>query len=41
MPTAKASSRKIVVSVPPVGKKRVKNIYWDITTEELVFDIED
>lgn len=29
------------VSKPPPGKKRIKNIYWDPLTNEMVFDIED
>jgi hypothetical protein len=30
-----------IVSNPPVGKKKVANIYWDPQTQELVFIIED
>ncbi len=29
------------VSKPPPGKKRIKNIYWDPATCEIIFDIED
>jgi hypothetical protein len=32
---------KAIPSVPPPGKKKIKNIYWDPATGELVFDIEE
>jgi len=31
---------RAVVSAPPVGKKRIKGIYWDPATEEVILDIE-
>jgi len=36
----KVSSRG-VKSLPPEGKKKVKNIWWDNATGEIVLDIED
>ena len=32
---------KFIKSVTSEGKKKVKNIYWDNDTKELVFEIED
>lgn len=32
---------KAIPSDPPLGKKRIKNIYWDPDTKEVVFDVED
>jgi len=29
------------VSEPPSGKKKIKNIYWDPVTNELVLEVED
>lgn len=30
-----------IKSLPPEGKKKIKNIWWDNDTGEIVFDIED
>ncbi len=30
-----------IQSKPPAGKKKVKNIYWDPDTKEIVVDYED
>ena len=35
-----ADEFRMVVSDPPVGKKKVFNIWWDPVSEELVFDKE-
>lgn len=32
---------KAIPSDPPPGKKRIKNIYWDPDTKEVVLDVED
>jgi len=31
----------IIVSLPPVGKCRILNIYWDPETEKAVFEYDD
>jgi len=30
-----------IQSSPPTGKKRIKNIYWDPDTKEIVIQVED
>ena len=33
--------REGIRSDPPPGKKRIRNIYWDPDTKEIVVDVED
>ena len=33
--------RNDTLSDPPPGKKKIRNIYWDPVTKEIVLDMED
>jgi hypothetical protein len=33
--------KKGILSDPPPGKKKIRNIYWDPVTKEIVVDVED
>jgi len=31
----------MIDSIPPINGKKIKNIWWDTKTQELVFDVEE